>query len=518
MSIYSGCYQRRTNTRKKVRSRKASENIFLRCSIVALEEGKELQLKLVKDKVTDKCSTSLADRMTSESNKLVCYVSAFANGSGGHIYFGIELNESGSYVAYGQTVHDKEKIINKVNSTIDKLFVWPGIKGSLNKGQHWDIYFEVSNTEEAKYVIVISVNSHDRAVFAREPESYIVGANGKVQRMQFCEWAVRFLLADYRNIFLRELFPRIIGRCEWSSPEALKKHLDVLNILVILRNDGLKKEFNAYRDELLASSDGNTRCLLQQQEIARLFRKRLLDEAEAKLKENEDFLNETPAECADVGIYQTRRLYWTSVVKRAQGDYAKCCELCEEALQESHLQPTGLALPWLHYNQAKMVEIDIAKEEDASKERNLRTTAMGCYESALRSSVALQDFPEDLVVGVQQRVLIAMARLLLGAFYNGEHVVHKACLPCDIKHADYLLDVVKNSVDKQGLPMTSLSKAEYQLVRAEQYYNRWKESSKPVFIKGALKQCAKALERAETGNFKGVSYFAKGLIKILEKL
>ena len=543
------------------------QKMFSYGAVVALEESKEIQLKLVKDE--DSCS--LADRMTNESNKLVYYVSAFANGSGGHIYFGIKLNESGSYAAYGQTVHDKEKIINKVKSTIDKLFVWPGIKGSLNKGQQWDIYFEkVSNTEKAKYVIVISVNSHDRGVFAREPESYIIAyvepkdaekgvepvvqsvnqpgvqqgvqpviqpevqpgvqpalrpsprvqpvLRPVVQPMRFCEWIVRFLLTNYWNIFPHEKFPRIIGRCEWSSPEALIEHLNVLKELVILRNDGRGKDFNESKDKLLTGSDANTKCLIQQQEAGDFFRKRLLNEAEAKLKENEDLLNETPAKCADVGIYQTRRLYWASVVKRAQGDYAKCRELCEEALQGSQHQPTILVLPWIHYNQAKMVEIDIAKEEDSGEERCLRTTAMGCYESALRSSFALQGFPEDLVVDLQQRVLIAMARLSLGAFYNGEHVVHKTCLPCDIEHADYLLDVVDGSVVKQGWPMTKLSKAEYLLVRAERCYNNWIKFSKRHFIDEAREQSEEARKSADSRNFKDVSNFAKEQIEIFKKL
>jgi hypothetical protein len=544
------------------------QKMFSYGAVVALEESKEIQLKLLDDKVTDKCS--LADRMTNESNKLVYYISAFANGSGGHIYYGIKLNESGSYVAYGQTVHDKEKIINKVKSTIDKLFVWPGIKESLKKGQQWDIYFQnVLNTEEAKYVIVISVNSHDRGVFVREPESYIIAyvepkdaeegvqpvvqpvnqpgvqqgvqpviqpevqpevppalrpsprvqpvLRPVVQPMRFCEWIVRFLLTNYRNIFPHEKFPRIIGRCEWSSPEALIEHLNVLKQLVILRNDGRGEEFNEYKDKLLTGSDANTKCLIQQQEAGNFFRKRLLNEAEAKLKENEDLLNETPGKCADVGIYQTRRLYWASVVKRAQGNYAKCRELCEEALQGSQHQPTILVLPWIHYNQAKMVEIDIAKEEDASEEHCLRTTAMGCYESALRSSFALQGFPKNLVIDLQQRVLIAMARLSLGAIYDGEHVVHKACFPCDIKHADYLLDVVDGSVVKQGWPMTKLSKAEYLLVRAERYYNSWIEFPKPQFIRKALQQSEKARKSADSRNFKDVSNFAKEQIEIFKK-
>ena len=488
---------------------------FVHDTVVHLEESKEVQLK----SLDDECTKSLEDRMTNESNKLTHYVSAFANGTGGHIYYGIKLNENGSYVAYGQTVIDKDKIINKVKSTIDRMFIWRGRnKEHLNKGQHWDIYFEkVSNTEEAKYVIVISVNAHNRGVFAREPESYVI-VDGKVQSMEFSEWTEKFLLANCQNIFSHEMSPQSIGRGKWSSPKALENHLAVLERLVILRNNGCQKEFQDYKTEMLTDSDSNTKCLIQQQEAGDFFRKKLLDEAEAKLKDNENLLNDNTAKVADVGIYQTRRLYWKGVVKRAQGDDKECGKLCEEALQKSHSQPTILVLPWIHYNRAKTLEIDIAKGKDTSKERGLRTTCMEYYESALRSSFALQDFPENLVADLKQRVLIAMARLSLGAFYDGKNVVHKMCSPCDVKHADYLLHVVDASVENEALSMTKLSEAEYLLVRVERYYHSWKERPKPVFLTKALETSKKALETANTRNFKAVSEFAKGQIAILEEL
>ena len=481
---------------------------------VPLEESKEVQLKYL----ADSTNSGLAKKMTDKNNKLSQYVSAFANGSGGYIYYGIQLNGSGQYIAYGQNVGEKETIINEVKRAIDKLFVWPDNKQSLKKGEQWDIFFEkVSNTEEAKYVIVISVNSLDRGVFIREPESYVVGSDGKVQRMKFSDWTERFLLTNYWYVFSNEKLPQVVGRRAWSSPEAFENHCRVLRKLVILRNNAHRDDFNAYKRGLLQSSDTNTECLIQQQEAANFFRNMCLEEAEAKLDENEKFLNET-TNFADVGIYHTRRLYWKGVVKRAQGDYAKCDELCELALQNSQQLPTILVIPWVHYNRAKRLEIDIAKEEDIVVERGLRDECMRHFESALRCSFALEDFPESLVVDLKQRVLIGMARLSLGAFYHEGKIVRKTCLPSDEKHAKYCLQVVDASVKELGFSMTKLNKAEYKLAHAEQYYNRWMELSKQNFIGEALKKSKKALKSATAGKFKAVRDFAEAQIKSLEKL
>ena len=512
-------------TGERVREQKAvlGEHLkeFVFGEKVHLEESKRVQLKKLADDKDGACT--LADRMTNESNKLLYYVSAFANGSGGHIYYGIEMNASGFYVAYGQTVKDKEKIINKVKSSIDKVFVWrPGKKEFLNKGKQWEIFFEeVSNTDEAKYVIVISVNSHDRGVFAREPESYVFDkkTKRKIQPMEFSEWTERFLLANCRNIFSNKISPLTIGRGEWSTPDALKNHLTVLGKLVILRNDGCKKEFDAYRNELINSQDANSKCLLQQQEAANFFRKRSFHKAMEKLEENKKVLNETPAKCTDVGIYQTRRLYWKGVVARAQGSYDESRKLCDEAIQNLENCPTILVLPWIHYNRAKLLEISLANKKDTHEEQSLRASCIDYYERALRSSFTLEDYPENLVTDLKQRVLIAMARVAMGACFDGEHVVHTTCSPCDVKRADDLMKAVDYSVENEGLSMTKLSKAEYLLVHSEQDYNRWKKSSsKPVFIERALEACRQALVIAKTGDFKDVIVFAEAQITYLERM
>ena len=493
---------------------------FVYSETIPLEESKEIQFKCLDDKVDDVTKEcSLATRMTSDSNKLIYYVSAFANGSGGHIYYGIKTNEDGFYVVYGQTVslmHDKEIIINKVKSAIDKLLVWPGTKGCLKKGVHWDIFFEkVSGIEELKYVIVISVNSHETGVFVREPESYVVDRDGKVKPMDLREWIERFRLVDYRDIFSHEDLPQVVGRCSWSSPKAFQNHLKVLGKLIILRNNGREDEFKAYK-KVLTSCDGNTKCLCQQQEAGDFFRKNLLLDAELKLKVNEKLLNAIPARCADVEIYQTRRLCWMGVVKRAQGDYGESRKLFDEALQKSHNQPPILILPWVHCSRAKILEIDIVKEVDPTKERDLRMKCLDYYESALRSSFALSAFPEKLVTDLRQRAYIGMARVSFGVFYDGKKVVHKTCSPSDKEYADDLLGIVDASVNKLGLSMTSFSETEFQLVRAEQYYHDWEESHAPNILKKACEESKKALKNAKQRKFYDVIDFAEGQIKEFE--
>ena len=492
-------------------------------AMIALEENKQTQLKHLKDETSG--NSTLATRMTDERNKLTHYVLGFANGSGGHIYYGIKLDENGSYVVLGQTVHDKVEIIRQVDRAISKLFSWSHEIGCLKRRYQWDIYFErVLNTEEPRYVIVVSVNSYEKGVFAKGPESFHI-VDGKPKQMDFDEWRVRLLLAECQNIFLEEMRRGIcipaqsIGRCEWSSPGAREKHIDVLNNFVRLRNNGDTTKLQNYIEQLLSHGDydENTQCLVQQQQAASLFRKGRLEEAERKLKDNEDYLQRGKA--ADAQLYQITRLYWTAIVKRAQGKYEECQRLCEEALQASHCQPIIIVLPWLFYNKAKLLEYDIAKQNDPTKGHNLRTTCLELYECALRVCCGLRGLPQDLVVNVLHRVLIAMAQLYLGAFYDGTHVVHKTCSSSDRDHADHLLKVLGDSVQKQGCPMTRLNEAYCMLVRAELFYRSCENASsgKAKFISLALEESNKALNTALAKNFKDISQFAEGQIKVFQE-
>ena len=61
---------------------------FIKGQNIGSPESKTEQFKKVKHEATK--NTSLADRMVGKSSRFSCYVSAFANHRGGHIYYGIK--------------------------------------------------------------------------------------------------------------------------------------------------------------------------------------------------------------------------------------------------------------------------------------------------------------------------------------------------------------------------------------------------------------------------------------------
>ena len=117
------------------------------------------------------------------------FVSRFANGSGGMIYYGI--NDDGTVV--GELLSDEEKdrqeITEKLEKAVEKM-IWADKLSKLVRGKQWDIKFvPVKNCEECenRFVIVVSVSPCSGGVFIQEPESYYV-ENGEVKKMPFEIW------------------------------------------------------------------------------------------------------------------------------------------------------------------------------------------------------------------------------------------------------------------------------------------------------------------------------------------
>lgn len=69
---------------------RSHRNAFIKGQNIGSPESKTEQFKKVKHEATK--NTSLADRMVSKSSRFTCYVSAFGNHRGGHIYYGIKDN------------------------------------------------------------------------------------------------------------------------------------------------------------------------------------------------------------------------------------------------------------------------------------------------------------------------------------------------------------------------------------------------------------------------------------------
>lgn len=148
--------------------------IFIKGRDCGLREGKAVQIKSLKS-TSSKCTT-LADRMTGKGNKFSYYVSAFANCSGGNIYYGV--NDDG--VVEGETFSNfgsvTSHITRKVKNTITKL-IWPPLIPQPKRGVNWEIFFEPvkdcnSRIIPSTFVIVIYIAPCLGGVFTEEPEYY----------------------------------------------------------------------------------------------------------------------------------------------------------------------------------------------------------------------------------------------------------------------------------------------------------------------------------------------------------
>ena len=151
-------------------------------------ESKITQLSYLKAEQFNR--TRLADRMIREGNKFSCYVSAFANYRGGHMYYGIR--DDGVVAGEKISNYDISDIITKVEKAINKM-IWPErIGGQPKRGEHWEIFFEPVLDENSKpipstFVIVIYIAPCLGGVFTEEPECYEM-VEGKVQRMSITTW------------------------------------------------------------------------------------------------------------------------------------------------------------------------------------------------------------------------------------------------------------------------------------------------------------------------------------------
>jgi predicted HTH transcriptional regulator len=162
----------------------------------SFQDNKSVQLKHLKAVASKR--TTLADRMTGKGNKFSCYVSAFANYNGGHIYYGIR--DDG--VVEGELIsneNDQSEIRKKVEKVINKM-TWPEQIGQPTRAEHWEIFFESVKDENSKpipstFVIVIYIAACLGGVFTEEPECYEM-VEGKVEKISFVTWKKRVLQLD----------------------------------------------------------------------------------------------------------------------------------------------------------------------------------------------------------------------------------------------------------------------------------------------------------------------------------
>ena len=195
--------------------------IFRKDAICGIRETKTVQLKHLEAQATKR--TTLADRIVGKGNKFTCYVSAFANYRGGHIYYGISDG-----VVVGELIpSDKIEITKKVEKAIKKM-IWPEDVGQPKRTKQWDIFFEPVVDKDNKpipstFVIVIYIAACIGGVFTEDPECYEM-VDEKIRKMSLATWKKRMLLPGRWTS--GEEIPGSIPRIKCNSaerPELLRK-------------------------------------------------------------------------------------------------------------------------------------------------------------------------------------------------------------------------------------------------------------------------------------------------------
>ena len=261
-----------------------------------LGENETIQFKHLKSE-SSKCFT-LADRMIGKSNKFNCYVSAFANHRGGHIYYGIDDNG----IVRGEEIVETSKIEKKVEEAIQKM-IWPDIIGRPKRGEHWEIFFEPvldekSNPIPSTFVIVIFIAPCYGGVFTEEPESYEM-VEGKVKRMSFTTWKEKLqsvgLNKRKREVLQPRTVPFPIKRIS-LSPAAEKRCLMAHEVLTEAINNGMWKFFARCADQLERKYPNclEVKLIVFARRVMGNYRVGNIHEASVLLTENQELFKEEP--------------------------------------------------------------------------------------------------------------------------------------------------------------------------------------------------------------------------------
>ena len=465
--------------------------IFLKDKNCDFHESKYCQLKNLKASPSNRIT--LADRMTGKGNKFSSYVSAFANYSGGHMYFGIK--DDG--VVEGEFIpneEDKNKITKKVEKAINKM-IWPQQIGQPKRGVHWDMFFETVLDENSKpvpstFLIVIYIAPCLGGVFTEEPECYEM-AEGKVIKMSFTAWKKRLL----HPVLLRskEEIPHPIYRTTWSSDEARKAFTFGSQRLRRLINNGnwgaiskecqiLEKKSHLREMKLAVLSKNVTAC----------YRRHHLNKARTMLVKYMTILPQT----RDVLIFEVIGLYLQAGLKRASGDLKELKELLTAALSKAELIEPGLVTATV-YNFAGTVT-DLLKSENSTNKMDSPDVL------SIKALEHLRRVPDssDLLADMEQKAHITLATLYLGFNISGQRIKDNI----DTLGMDKALASIKtiHQITYEGNPLNGYREVQLNLVLSIYNYRHSQQVSpdqRTRFLSSAFSYAKKAENLARDYQF-----------------
>ena len=545
-------------TARKATSLRAYHQDFVLNQHTAVDEDVNVQCKSLKSQESKR--VNLADRITNKSNKLICYVSGFANHIGGHIYYGINDDR----VVIGQEVVDDEveSITRKVEKAIGKM-IWPKHCGAPKRGKQWDIFFEPVKDAAGKlvprtYVIVIAVAPCAGGVFAEEPESYRVSPDGTVCRyldVGLPYYCLHGLVDQTESSYTvhktsdgnndkqqadadtqeetehvksitesdADIVPSYVGRSRWSSVHAQKVYHTVSEKFVKARNDGNLTEFEhcaKWAERKFSREHNDVNLIISAERVAFAYRSGQYKKAKELLKKFEELLDFSSSQ--DVEVFKFKAVYAKSAIARAEGKYEESYSIAKDGLQLAQQIPAGIVTAWF-LNHVALVEVLLYfSVQSAIMERSVRFLQVLALQHAQASSIE-QEFCIT-TAELRQQVHINRAIALLG--FSGDHRFAKY----DIEAAKVNLAVV-HEITLEGHSQTHFREIHHNFALSDLSAYQWQQQehkqretqNKTIFrdrempeaLLAAFYYAKKALTCASDCRFEEMNHYANKRVSAL---
>ena len=465
---------------------------FLSGSHCGMRESKTIQFKHLKTEKTSK--KDLGDRII--DNRFTDIISAFANASGGSIFYGI--NDYGKVVGESWSSEDeRNKITEKLETAIQKM-IWSESSRKIKRGKQWSMEFvPVKNSKNETitltFIIVVSIQPCSGGVFTKEPESYHVEKN-QVKKMHFNTWKA--------NVFCKvaKPMPELPRQC-WSTPEEAKNYMRLTQRLENFRQLGewetIENLYETFTKE--NNSSVNTKLVYIFQLIAVKYRQGS-DVAKELLRKFRKEMNKAE----DKSIFEVEERYSTSAIERSKGKYKKAWCTIVEGLNLADKAPAGFVTASFFAQAASVLSyvvdyesfIGVSKENEDFKtkvDEHVKRAENYCH-WALQHLMYVEDEFEIAREELKQRVYITLAVLYLKSV-DPDHVPNSITV---IENAAVMLSKAEKSLKiLKGTPRLEYNHSRLLIAKSDLCFEKYQLEKTVDTRLELLKQSLQYVEEAQ---------------------
>ena len=449
---------------------------FYKDRICGFHESETIQFKHLEAQATKR--TTLADRIVGKGNKFTCYVSAFANYSGGHLYFGI--TDDG--IVAGELIPNVEscEIINKVEKAIKKM-IWPERIGQPKRSEHWDICFEPildenCNSIPSTFVIVIYIAACLGGVFTEEPECYEM-VDEQVKKMSFVTWKDRMLSTD-NNFDI----PSAVQRVKWSSTTTESRCANAYGVLARAINNGKWELFSKTAHQLeYKYPEVEVWLVVLSQRVVASYRKGLTRTAKGWFAKYEERL----PEAKDHLTFKVLFLCLKASLKRVEMEFEDSRRCLKDALFLAEFVPPGIVTAATLASAAMHGHSEPTEDGPSPGLLCIKVLEHLRYVSCYQ-----------LQAEMEQKAHISLAAFHLG--YDVTGIMQKRTNESGLKIAKSSVMALHNSICN-GFPVTRYREVQFNLVQSTLYYrySQVRPEDKEIFLEEALHFSRKAQDLAK---------------------